>query len=202
MNSVDFLSAVITLKRIPRSGWITHGISLPDVESVADHTFSTCSISILLTDLERRRGVQVDAEQVLRMATLHDFAEALTFDISKAYLTYLGERGSAIKNEIEGAAWKYLARSMASTGISSDYAKLQKQYVSNNTVEAQIVHAADSMDILLQTLELRRRGYPAGLVKDLWKETVKKVQNTPVRSAKQLLKTIAREGRKAALQVK
>jgi hypothetical protein len=74
--------------------------------------------------------------------------------------------------------------------------------VSNNTVEAQIVHAADSIDILLQTLELRRRGYPAGLVKDLWKETVKKVQNTPVRSAKQLLKTIAREGRKAALQVK
>lgn len=202
MNSIDFLSAVITLKRIPRSGWITHGISLSDVESVADHTFSTCSISILLTDLERRRGVRVNAERVLRMATLHDLAEALTFDISKSYLTYLGERGSAIKNEIESSAWKYLARSIGSASLSSDYAKLQKQYVSNITVEAQIVHAADSIDILLQILELRRRGYPAGLVKDLWNETVKKVKNTPVRSAKRLLKTVTREGRKAALLVK
>lgn len=200
MNSIDFLSTVITLKRIPRSGWITHGISLPDVESVADHTFSTCSISILLTDLERRRAVRVNAERVLRMAILHDLAEALTFDISKSYVTYLGERGSVIKNEIESSAWKYLARSLGS--LSSDYSKLQKEYVSNITFEAQIVHAADSLDILLQTLELIRRGYSAGMVKDLWNETVKKVRNMPVRSARQLLKTVIREGRKAALQVK
>jgi putative hydrolase of HD superfamily len=196
MISIDFLSTVIRLKRIPRSGWITHGISLPDVESVADHTFSTCSICILLIDLERGRGVRVNAERVLRMAVLHDLAEALTFDISKSYLKYFGERGSAIKNEIESSAWKYLARSIGSASMSSDYAKLQKQYVSNITVEAQIVHAADSLDILLQILELRRRGYPAGLVKDLWNETVKKVKTTPVRSAKQLLEIVTREGRK------
>jgi len=202
MNSIDFLSTVITLKRIPRSGWITHGISLPDVESVADHTFSTCSISILLTDLERRRGVRVNAERVLRMAILHDLAEALTFDISKSYLTYLGERGRDIKNEIESSAWKHLARSVGSVSISRDYAKLQKQYLSNITLEAQIVHAADSLDILLQILELRRRGYPAGLLKDLWNESVKKVKKTPVRSARRLLRVLTREGRGPVFQVK
>jgi len=202
MDSISFLSTIITLKRIPRSGWITHGISLPDVESVADHTFSTCSISILLADLERRRSVRVNAERVLRMATFHDLAEALTFDISKSYLTYLGERGSVIKNEIESSAWKYLARSDDSESLFSDYAKLQKQYVRNITVEAQIVHAADSIDILLQILELTRRGYPASLVKDLWNETVKKVNSTPIRSARQLLKTIMREKRNASLQIK
>ena len=196
MNSIDFLSTVITLKRIPRSGWITHGISLPDVESVADHTFSTCAISLLLTDLERKRGVRVDAEQVLRMATLHDLAEALTFDISKSYLSYLGERGSALKNEIENSAWQYLAGGTGSARLADGYLKLQEQYVSNITVEAKIVHAADSIDILLQILELRRRGYPAGLVKDIWDETVTKLRDTRVRSARQLLRIVTREGRK------
>jgi 5'-deoxynucleotidase YfbR-like HD superfamily hydrolase len=199
MNSLDFLSTVITLKRIPRSGWITHGISQSDVESVADHSFSTCAISILLADLERRRGVRVNAERVLRMATLHDMAEALTFDISKSYLTYLGERGSAIKNEIEESAWKYLARTIGNANLSDQYLKLQKQYVNNTLIEAQIVHAADGIDILLQILELRRRGYPADLIKDLWNETVRKVEGTQVRSAKHLLTLVTRKGRKAAI---
>jgi|APFre7841882654_1041346.scaffolds.fasta_scaffold64691_2 putative hydrolase of HD superfamily len=197
MNPIKFLATVNTLKRIPRSGWITHGVSLQDVESVADHTFSTCVISLLLADLEQRRGVRVNVERVLRTATLHDLAEALTFDISRSYLTYLGKRGSAIKNEIETSAWKYLARSIGSPRLSNDYLRLQEQYVSNNTIEAQIVHAADGIDILLQILELRRRGYPAESVKDLWDETVKRVKETPIRSAKDLLKRITKEGRHA-----
>ena len=197
MNPIKFLATVNTLKRIPRSGWITHGVSLQDVESVADHTFSTCVISLLLADLEQRRGVRVNVERVLRTATLHDLAEALTFDISRSYLTYLGKRGSAIKNEIETSAWKYLARSIGSPRLSNDYLRLQEQYVSNNTIEAQIVHAADGIDILLQILELRRRGYPAESVKDLWDETAKRVKETPIRSAKDLLKRITKEGRHA-----
>ena len=187
------------MKRIPRSGWITHGVSLPDVESVADHTFATCAISLLLTDLERRRGVRVNAERVLRIATLHDLAEALTFDISKSYLTYLGERGRVMKNEIETSAWKYLARSIGSVSLSNGYTRLHRQYVRNVTVEARIVHAADSIDILLQIIELRRRGYPANLVEGLWKETVKKVNDSPIRSVKQLLKVVKQEGRRYAL---
>ena len=197
MNPIKFLATVNTLKRIPRSGWITHGVSLQDVESVADHTFSTCVISLLLADLEQRRGVRVNVERVLRTATLHDLAEALTFDISRSYLTYLGKRGSAIKNEIETSAWKYLARSIGSPRLSNDYLRLQEQYVSNNTIEAQIVHAADGIDILIQILELRRRGYPAESVKDLWGETVKRLKETPIRSAKDLLKRITKEGRHA-----
>ena len=198
MKQIEFLITANALKRIPRSGWITHGVSLLDVESVADHTFSTCVISMLLTDLEQNLGVRVDAERVLRIATLHDLAEALTFDISKSYLTYLGKRGNAIKNELETSAWKYLARSIGSPKLSKDYLALQKQYVRNTTVEAQIVHAADSIDILLQILELRRKGYPADSVKELWEETVKRVSKMPIRSASNLLKLITKEGRRLA----
>jgi len=198
MKPIDFLATVNTLKRIPRSGWITHGVSLQDVESVADHTFSTCVISLLLADLEQRQGVRVNAERVLRTATLHDLAEAFTFDISKSYLTYLGKRGSAIKSEIEAFAWKHLVRKLGSPKLSNDYLKLQKEYVSNMTIEAQIVHAADGIDILLQILELRRRGCPANSLQDLWGETVNRVKETPIRSAKVLLKLITKEERHLA----
>jgi len=127
------------------------------------------------------------------MVILHDLAEALTFDISKSYLTYIGKRGSVIKSEIEGSAWKHITRGIGSVSISSEYAQLQEQYVSNATIEAQIVHVADSLDILLQILELRRRGYPASLLEELWNEGVRKVKNTPVYSARQLLNSVKRK---------
>jgi len=190
MSQIEFLGIINGLKWIPRSGWITHGVSLQDVESVADHTFSTCVISLLITDLERKRGVRVNPERVLRTATLHDLAEALTFDISKSYLTYIGKRGAAIKKEIEASAWKHLTRKIGSPKLSYEYLKLQEEYTRNLTIEAQIVHAADSIDILLQILELRRRGYPADSLKELWNETIKQIRGTPIRSAQNLLKLI------------
>lgn len=191
---MSYLSIVSSLKRIPRSGWISHGISFQDVESVADHSFSTCALSMFLTDLERHRGVQVNAERVLRIATLHDMAEALTFDISKAYLSYLGKRGAIVKSEIEAAAWKHLTSGLPME-LSRHYLRLQKEYVDNKTMEAQIVHAADSLDILLQIIDLRRRGYPIAVLKDLWDETAKKIQRMHILCARNVLRLIVKENR-------
>ena len=193
--SIRLLTAIGNLKRTPRTGWITHGVSIQDVESVADHTFSTTTLSLILSDFEQARGVQVNVERVLRMATLHDLAEAFTFDISKAYLTYLGERGSAIKDEIESSAWNHLVSGMEPLQLSNSYLRLHKEYVASKTIEAQIVHAADSLDILLQIVDLRRRGYPQSCFKDLWDEATKKLQASPVRSVPTILKAIVKSAR-------
>ena len=193
--SMRFLTTIRSLKRTPRTGWITHGISLHDVESVADHTFSTCALSLILADLEVRGGVQVNVERVLRMATLHDLAEAVTFDINKAYLAYLGNRGRAIKDEIESSAWKYLLRGIKPLQLSNSYLGFQKEYDGNNTIEAQIVHAADTLDIILQIVDLRRRGYPQLCVKDLWDEAIKRLRASPVRSVSSILKMIVKDSR-------
>ena len=87
---LNFVSSLSRIKMIPRSGWISHGISLRDVESVADHSFSTTVLAMWLADLEVSNGRRVNLERVLRLALLHDLPEALTFDISKSYLEYLG----------------------------------------------------------------------------------------------------------------
>jgi len=193
--SIRFLAAISGLKRTPRSGWITHGVSLPDVESVAEHTFSTCTLSLILADSELRSGAQLNMERVLRMAILHDLSEALTFDISKAYLTYLGKRGRKMKNMIEASAWKYLVDGMKPPKLSNDYLKVQQEYDEGQTVESEIVHAADSLDILLQVIDLRRRGYPQSCLQDLWDQSITTVRRSPIHSASAILRMIIRSSR-------
>ena len=190
--SLDFVSSLGKVKMIPRSGWISHGISLQEVESVADHSFSTTVLAMLLADLEVANGRRINIERVLRLALLHDLPEALTFDISKSYLEYLGMRGEAIKRELEQAAWKHLIEGIEKGAIRKRYAQLQSEFNAEQTIESMIVHAADRLDLLLQIVEYRRRGYPKAILADLWKSTSQKLRGSKLSSVKTLYKMAAR----------
>jgi len=183
-------------KSIPRSGWITHGVSLQDVESVADHSFSTCSLALLISDLEAQRGEPVNIERVLRLALLHDLSESLTFDISKAYLEYLGPRGAAIKRDLDHSAWKYIVDGLQNSKLHRSYSTLQKEFDAEKTLESKIVHAADRLDILLQVIEYRRRGYPEYMLADLWSGAMKKLHSCRIQSALKIQKILTDEARK------
>jgi putative hydrolase of HD superfamily len=190
--TAGFLSSLERLKMTPRTGWISHNISLQDVESVADHTYSTSALAMLLADMEAKNGRHVNVERVLRMALLHDLAEALTFDISKAYLEYLGKRGEAIKSELEQAAWKHLVKSIHGVAMRRSYTRLQSEFNDQKTVESKIVHAADRLDILLQILEYRRKGYPETMLADLWRTTNQKLADSKLSSVRQLHNMVVR----------
>jgi len=190
--SLDFVSSLGKVKMIPRSGWISHGISLQEVESVADHSFSTTVLAMLLADLEVANGRRINIERVLRLALLHDLPEALTFDISKSYLEYLGMRGEAIKSELEQAAWKHLIEGIEKGAIRKRYAQLQSEFNAEQTIESMIVHAADRLDLLLQIVEYRRRGYPKAILADLWKSTSQKLRGSKLSSVKTLYKMATR----------
>jgi len=184
------------MKSIPRSGWITHGVSLQDVESVADHSFSTCSLALLISDLEAERGEHVNIERVLRLAILHDLSESLTFDISKAYLEYLGPRGGTIKRELEHSAWKHIVDGLNDPKLHRRYSALQKEFDAERTFESRIVRAADRLDILLQVVEYRKRGYPEYMFADLWSGTIKKLRSCRIQSAVKIQRILIHEARK------
>lgn len=184
------------MKAIPRSGWISHGIAIQDVESVADHSFSTCALSLLMSDLEVRGGKRVNVERVLRLALLHDMSESLTFDISKEYLHYLGQRGIAIKSELERAAWKHIADGLNDPHLRRAYTQLQREFVAERTIESRLVHAADRLDILLQVVEYRRRGYPESLLAELWNETNLKLRKSKLGSARKIQRLLFQEGKR------
>jgi putative hydrolase of HD superfamily len=147
---------------------------------------------MLLADLEVANGRRINIERVLRLALLHDLPEALTFDISKSYLEYLGMRGEAIKSELEQAAWKHLIKGIEKGAIRKRYTRLQSEFNAEQTVESMIVHAADRLDLLLQIVEYRRRGYPKAILADLWKSTSQKLRGSKLSSVKKLYKMAAR----------
>jgi 5'-deoxynucleotidase YfbR-like HD superfamily hydrolase len=181
------------MKKIPRSGWISHDVTVNDVESVADHSFSTCALALLLSDLETRRGKPANVERVLRLALFHDLSETLTFDISKEYLEYLGPKGKRVKAELDKAAWKHVAAGLNNPSLSHTYGKLQEEFENERTYESKIVRAADALDILLEIIEYTRRGYPASLFEDMWKQTVKRLRSSPVESVNKLVEILIQE---------
>jgi putative hydrolase of HD superfamily len=191
-KTLGFLSALRRVKVIPRSGWVSHGVALQDVESVADHSYSTCALAMLLADIEVEKGQRINVERVLRLALLHDLAEALTFDISKSYLEYLGRKGEAIKREFEHAAWDHIIKSIQNASIRKSYARLVSEYDAEETLESKIVHAADSLDILFQVVEYHRRGYPKAMLSDLWAGTNRRLMHVRLSSVRQLRKIAVR----------
>jgi putative hydrolase of HD superfamily len=147
---------------------------------------------MLLTDIEVENGRRVNVERVLRLALLHDLAEALTFDISKSYLEYLGRRGEAIKRELEDAAWEHIIKSIQNASIRKNYARLESEFNAEETLESAIVHAADSLDILFQVIEYHRRGYPKAMLAGLWAGTNRRLTHVRLASVRQLRKVALR----------
>jgi len=193
---LKLLRAVARMKAIPRSGWISHGVSVQDVESVADHMFSTIVLSMLLADMESKRGVSVDTGRTLRMAILHDLAEALTFDISKAYLEYMGKKGESIKKELEQSAWMHLMDAIHDPKLAKEYTRIQAEFNSTESIESEIVHAADRLDILLQAAEYSKKGYAFSLLKDLWTSTNRELKRTRIASARTIQNLFLEDMRK------
>ena len=134
-ESADFVSSIKKLRTIPRTGWVSHGISLRAVESVAEHSYATSTIAMLLAEMEVQRGRTVDVGHVVRLGLLHDLAETLTFDISKSYLEYLGKRGELIKREIEQTAWDQIVGSIDHLYLSRKYSRLLSEFNEKKSLE-------------------------------------------------------------------
>ena len=70
----QFFQYVLRLKYVKRAGWISK-VKVQNPESVADHTFSMCAVSMVLSDILR-----LDTERVMKMVILHDLAESIIGD--------------------------------------------------------------------------------------------------------------------------
>lgn len=175
MIPIKFLEDVMSLKRVPRSGWITYRIGKNDVESVSSHSYSVAVIALTMSEIMRLRKQEVDVEQVLKMALLHDLSESLTFDISKAYLRYLGRKGSRMKTGLEEKATSRVLADLQNDRLARTFRATIKEYSSSNSLEARIVHSADALDLLLQVIEYERMGYSKATLDPIWRETRSKL---------------------------
>ena len=139
------------LKRLDRTGWTLRG--LPNgTESVAAHSFGVSVTAMLIADGCAAQGVTVDAEKLLRMALLHDWAETRVGDMPRTATLYFG---SEARKHAETAAFSDIVNSV---DANDSYKSLYDDYERRESLEARLVKAADVLDLLIQVLALERAG--------------------------------------------
>jgi putative hydrolases of HD superfamily len=140
------------LKNLDRTGWSLRGLPAR-TESVASHSFGVSVTAMLLADELSARGVPLDIERMLRMALLHDWAEARIGDMPRTATQYFG---SEPRKQAELAAFSDI---IAEAGAGAPgYRALYEDYELRSSLEARLVKAADVIDLLIQVLALERAG--------------------------------------------
>jgi len=135
----NFLFEAATLKRLQRTGWQILG---DNQESIAEHSFMVCVISFALSEL-----MGANLEKVLLIALFHDFSESRSGDIYKL-ADYYVTINTAKANKDAFVSIPLLRRLVV----------LTDEYEKEQSLEAKIVHDADTLALMVELKQLIERG--------------------------------------------
>lgn len=136
---MELLHKIAKLKNLKRTGWVDRKV--PNPESVADHTFMTSIMTLLLAD-----KTKLDKNKCLQMALIHDVAESIAGDITP-YQKNVGNKHKLEKKAIESIF----------KGNNKKFIRIWDEYEHGKTPEAKFVYQIDKMEMLLQAIEYKRK---------------------------------------------
>ncbi|KAL6577721.1 hypothetical protein OROMI_010049 [Orobanche minor] len=148
---IDFLTLCHRLKSTKRKGWINHGIKGP--ESIADHMYRMSLMALIADDLPG-----VNRERCIKIAIVHDIAEAIVGDITPSDGVPKEEK-SRMEQEALDEMCKVLGGGMRAEEIK----ELWQEYENNSSLEANLVKDFDKVEMILQALE-----YETGSMEKSW----------------------------------
>lgn len=128
-----------------RTGWELRNIEEP--ESVADHSWNSAFLCIIYGKKE-----DVDVSKCVKMAVVHDVAEAETGDIATRAVDVEQDISKEEKSELELNAVTDLSRDLDSQEILS----LWQEYEEKQTPESRFVKDMDLIDLCLQALKYEK----------------------------------------------
>src|SRR6266487_4176626 len=151
MELTPFFQHVLRLKQVKRAGWISRA-QISNPESVADHSYSVCAISMALSDI-----LGLNTERVMKMAILHDLPESIIGDFVPGEVTKKKKRAE------ENNAIETILQSIPPY-LRSDYKGIWSEYFLNKTDIARLVHTADKLEMALQARQYIIEGHSEHLL--------------------------------------
>jgi putative hydrolase of HD superfamily len=155
------------LKDLKRTGWLDRGVPAEAAESVADHTYRTT----LLAWLAAATDLALDRDRILKLALIHDLAEAITGDPApyrpdelpperdraarQAFFRVRHLRtpeNAAAKREAERAAIADMLGPLP-PALRAELRELWDEYERQASPEARFVKEADRLEAFLQARE-------------------------------------------------
>ncbi|ODR79259.1 phosphohydrolase [Haladaptatus sp. W1] len=144
MDTIDALADAFALKDERRTGWQLREVS--DPESVAGHTWG-----VALLCLQYGNEADIDTDRALRMALVHDLAEAKTGDVATRVNDADQRISAAEKDRREREAMADLA-----PALDPEIRNLWEEYETRETPESVFVKDMDLVDMCLQALVYER----------------------------------------------
>jgi putative hydrolase of HD superfamily len=147
--ALDALLDAYALKNERRTGWQLRGVDAP--ESVAAHAWGVAYLVLTLGDRFREDLPDVDLDRALRLAVVHDVAEAETGDVATRADSTADPADPAAKEAAEREAMADLA------GPLPDRVRdAWEAYEARDSPEAVLVKECDLLDVCLQAVIYER----------------------------------------------
>ncbi|CAI5515115.1 unnamed protein product, partial [Closterium sp. Naga37s-1] len=125
---------------LKRTGWVKRGVQGP--ESIGDHMHRMALMAFVLSGVER-----IDRERCIKMAIVHDVAEAIAGDITPSCGV-----GKEEKHQMERDALEKMCAALGpNRKAAAEMLALWEEYEANETNEARLVKDFDKM--ILQSRE-------------------------------------------------
>lgn len=140
-SAIDFLSLCHRLKTTKRAGWVKRDVQNP--ESIADHMYRMGLMALISADIPG-----VDRNKCVKMAIVHDIAEAIVGDITPSDGVPKHE-----KSRLEREALEHMCKLLGEGQRAKEISELWMEYEDNSSPEAKVVKDFDKVEMILQALE-------------------------------------------------
>lgn len=136
------------LKRLFRQGWLKRGLPEAACESVADHSFGTALLALLLAGRPPHEGV--DREKTVLMALVHELCEVYAGDITPADGVSPEEKARLERES--------LARVLGGLTGAEELFSLWEEFEAGESPEARLVKQLDRLEMGIQAAVYRAEG--------------------------------------------
>ncbi|HKU32890.1 MAG TPA: HD domain-containing protein [Candidatus Nitrosotalea sp.] len=149
----EFFYIVSELKKVSRKGW-KEKVGIPHPESVADHSYGTAIMAMVLSDYK-----SMDAEKMMKMALLHDLAESITGDFIP------GEISRENKTDMENQVMQEIFSKLPPVLVEK-YTLIWDEYQKGVSQESILLHEIDKLEMAVQAIKYSSEGFSKEILQE------------------------------------